>query len=132
MKIYNFLFYHGYKLSKNSENFNDIPQLGGILYVIPCLLFNLSTLSFILEGFGVLKFIFDPKYKYLFCFILIIILLFYFSYKKRYLKIIQKYENQNKNKKLSYSIIVVIFYLVVNFGFLIISGLFKNKDWIFK
>lgn len=131
MKIYNFLFYHGYRISKNSGNFDDFPVLGGIQYVIVFFILNIATISFVLDGFGLLEFILQPASKYIFSGILIIMLLFYYSYKSRYLQIINEYENKNNKNSLTYSVCILILYLVFSFALLLIAGLFKNKDWIF-
>ena len=43
MRIYNYLYYKTYLLAQRSKNFDDIPVLGGMLFVIPCFMFNIFT-----------------------------------------------------------------------------------------
>ena len=73
MKIYNYLFYKTYILAQRSGNFNDVPVLGGLLFVLPCLMFNIFTIFGLLDAWGVnTGFEFKKGYKYIFIFSLII------------------------------------------------------------
>jgi hypothetical protein len=131
MGIYNYLFYKSFILYKKSKNFDDIPVLGGLVFLSICVLFNLSTLFIFLEGFGVNTGInLMIKHKYFVAFGLLGLLLFYYSYKGRYKRIIKHYEDKKSAIKI-HPVIVIIIYYVGSFGLLLLAGLFKNKDWIF-
>lgn len=134
MRIYNLLFYKTYQLSVRSRNFDDIPVLGGLLFVLPCLMFNIFTLFIFLEGIGILdRFIFVKQLKYPFSFSLILGLLWFYSYKGRYKKIINRFENNPSNIiKSLHPLIIIAMYYISSFGLLLLAGLFKNHDWIFK
>jgi len=109
-----------------------MPALGGIIFVIACLMFNIFTIAIFLEGIGFLEdYPFKEKYKYPFVFSLVFIVLFYYLYKGRYKKIIEKYEELNKGKIQIHSIIVIIIYYLISFVLLLLAGLYKNHDWIF-
>jgi len=132
MKIYNYLYYKTFLLAKKSKNFEDIPVLGGIMFLMLCVMFNLFALILFIEGLGFRTGLdFKPEYKYPFCIGLVCLLLFYYSYKGRYKKIVEYYENRKDKGINIHPIIVIIFYLIVSFGLLLLAGLFKNRDWIF-
>jgi phosphatidylglycerophosphate synthase len=131
MKIYNYLFYKTYLLSKRSGNFDDVPVLGGLLFVLPCLMFNIFTVFMLLDAWGVNTGVeFKKEYKYVFTFSLLLLLLLYYLYKGRYKKIIEKFEQKEKGKSLR-PIFVIIIYYAISFGLLLLAGLYKNQDWIF-
>ncbi len=133
MKIYNLLFYKGYQLAKKSRNFNDPPVLGTLLFIAPCVMFNIFTLIFLLQGLGWLdNWNLADKYGYIFSLFLVILLLAYYLYKGQYKRIIKSYENSESisiNK--IHPFIVFIFYYLVSFGLLLIAGMYKNNNWIF-
>lgn len=132
MKIYNYLFYKSYLLTKRSKNFDDMPVLGGILFVVACLMFNIFTITLLLESIGFIEdYPFKEKYKYPFVYSLILIVLFYYLYRGRYKKIIEKYEETNMGKIQIHPILVIIFYYLTSFGLLLLAGLYRNHDWIF-
>lgn len=132
MSIYNYLFFKSYLLAQRSRNFDDVPILGGILFVIPCVMFNLFALFFLLEGFGIIDNIKLPeKYKFIFTGGLVILLLLYYFIGGNYKKIISKYEEKLRNKKQLHPLLVFFIYYSLSFAVLLISALFKNQDWIF-
>ena len=132
MRVYNYLFYKSYLLAKRSKNFDDMPTLGGIIFVVACIMFNIFTITIFLEGVGFLEgYPFKEKYKYPFVFSLVLIVLFYYLYKGRYKRIIEKYEEIYKGKNQIHPILVIIFYYLISFGLLLLAGLYKNHDWIF-
>jgi len=132
MRIYNYLFYKTYLLAQRSKNFDDMPALGGIIFVVACLMFNIFTITIFLDGIGFLEgYPFKEKYKYPFVFGLVIIVLFYYLYKGRYKKIIGEYERIGNVKGRLHPVIVIIIYYGVSFGLLLLAGLYKNHDWIF-
>ncbi len=131
MKIYDLLFYATYKVMQKSGNFDDTPIFGGIIFVAPCLIFNIYTIYFILHGFDLLT-INSPKGKYTFGYIsfvvsIFVFLLIYYKRNNRYKKILSKYEN----KKLINSWLIIIIYYISVFAILHISALFMKKAWIF-
>ncbi|HCY41796.1 MAG TPA: hypothetical protein DHV48_10640 [Prolixibacteraceae bacterium] len=132
MRIYNYLFYKSYLLAQRSRNFDDIPVLGGMIFVIACVMFNIFAISFVLEGAGLIDIDFKEKYKYPFSFGLIGILLFYYLYKGRYKKIVEKYSESSKNGLQIHPILVIIFYYLISFFNMLIAGMYKNNDWIFS
>ncbi|GMQ30626.1 hypothetical protein [Algoriphagus confluentis] len=133
MGVYNYLFYKGYQLALRSKNFDDLPVLGGIIFVVACVMFNVFTISFLLEGFGIISISFKKEYKYPFVLILIIVLLLYYLLNFRYKAIVQKYEERERDSsKGIHPVFVIVIYYGISFGLLLLSGLFKNKDWIFS
>jgi hypothetical protein len=131
VKIYNYLFYKAYLSAKSSKNFDDIPTLGGIIFVVACLMFNIFTIALFLEGVGFLEdYLFKEKYKYPFVFLVVLIVLFYYLYKDRFKRIIEKYEEINKGKIQIPAFLVIIFYYFITFGLLLLAGLFRNHNWI--
>ncbi len=132
MRIYNFLFYKTYLLAKRSRNFDDSPVLGGLIYVTICLSLNFFTIVGLLEAIGYDNGIdFKKEYKYPFGLILVILLFIYYNYKGRYKKIIEKYESKNQGKAQVHPVIVIIIYYGLSFGLLLLTGMYKNHDWIF-
>ncbi len=131
MKIYNYLFYKTFVLAQRSKNFDDVPALGGMLFVLPCIMFNIFTVFLLLDAWGVNTGIeFKKEYKFVFTLSLLLILLFYYLYKGRYKKIIEKFE-QKENGVSIHPIIVIILYYGISFGLLLLVGMYKNHDWIF-
>jgi hypothetical protein len=131
MRIYNYLFYKTYLLSQRSKNFDNVPALGGLLFVAPCLMFNIFTIFGLLDAWGVNTSIeFKKEYKFIFSMSLVVILLLYYLYKGRYKRIIEKFE-QKKKGILIHPIIVIITYYGISFGLLLLAGMYKNHDWIF-
>jgi len=131
MKIYNYLFYKTYILAKRSGNFNDTPILGGILFVIPCVMFNIFTIMFLIEANEIKVFYFSTLNRVIFGIVLVATILAYYYYNGRYKKIIEKFETQKKGKFQLHPIIVIIIYYALSFCLLLLSGLYKNHDWIF-
>lgn len=134
MKIYNYLFYKSYQMGERSKNFVGAPVLGGILWVGGVFMFNLGSIAFLLEAFGITgNLIGDRKYKYFVGLLFMVFLLFYYSYKGRYKKIIAHYEEKERNtSKAIPPLIVVLFYTIISFGLLLLSGMYKNGDGLFK
>ena len=133
MRVYNYLFYKTYILAQRSKNFDDMPALGGIIFVVACIMFNIFTVTIFLEGIGFLeRYPFEEKYKYPFSFSLVMLVLFYYLYKGRYKRIVEKYEERNKGKIQIHPILVIIFYYLISFVLLLLAGLYRNHDWIFS
>jgi hypothetical protein len=133
MRVYNYLFYKSYQLAVWSKNFEDIPVLGGIIYVVPCIMFNIFTVSLVLEGFGLSYINFKKEYKYPFTLVLVLVIFMYYHFNGRYKNILKEYEDREKVLgKGIHPIFVIIAYYGISFGLLLIAGLFKNGDWIFS
>jgi hypothetical protein len=131
MKIYNYLFYKTYLLSKRSKNFDDIPALGGLLFVAPCFMFNVFTVLGLFDAWGVRTGIeLKKEYKFIFSISLVVFLLLYYLYKERYKRIIEKFE-QKKIGLSIHPIIVIVMYYGISFGLLLLAALYKNQDLIF-
>jgi uncharacterized membrane protein len=131
MRIYNYLFYKTYLLAQHSKNFEDIPALGGLLFVAPCLMFNIFTVFGLLDAWDVNTGIeFRKEYKFIFSISLVVILLLYYLYKGRYKRIIEKFEQKKKGISI-HPIIVIIIYYGISFGLLLLVGMYKNHDWLF-
>ena len=96
MSVYNYLFYKSYQLAVRSKNFDDMPVLGAIIFVVACVMFNIFTISLILEGLGVIDISFKKEYKFPFSIVLVLIILMYYRHKDRYNNIIKKYENRER------------------------------------
>jgi hypothetical protein len=134
MRIYNLLFYKSYQLSKRSGNFDDVPVLGGITFVVACLMFNIFTFFMLLDGLGIGNSVtFNKKYKYVFSLLLVVSLFGYYLYNNRYKKILERLEKKESDFiKGLHPIIVIAVYYILSFGLLLLAGLYKNHDWIFK
>jgi hypothetical protein len=132
--IYDYLFFKSYQLGKRSRNFEDIPVLAGVIWVGACLMFNIFTVVIFLDALGYKNsFIFDKKYKYIFSLSIVLILIFSYSFRSRYKKIIDRYEeNENKTGKSIHPVFVISVYYIVSFALLLLAGMFKNGDGVFK
>lgn len=130
--IYNFLFYNAYKLAKKSGNFNNTPVLGGGIFVAIVFILNLFSLLFVLEGLQITYFEYNREYSLYVGFSFLTLFLMYYGVDKRYIKIVDSFEKKNIPKSSSFQLFVVFCYYLITFILLLISGLFKNKDWIFK
>lgn len=111
MRIYHYLFFKSYQLAQRSKNFDDMPVLGGTMFVVACVMLNLFALSFILEGFGLINLSFAKNYKLVFALGLLLAPLFYYKQGGRYKRIIQHYEDQERQKgKGIHPIVIFIIY----------------------
>lgn len=132
MCIYDYLFYKTYLLAQRSKNFDDIPALGGSVYVIVCLMLNIFTVYIFIEGLGIETGLeFKKEYKYPFSLGLVILVLVYYQYKGRYKKIVEHYETKNRGKVQIHPIIVIILYYGISGILIFLAGMFKNHTWIF-
>lgn len=138
MWIYNFLFYKTFLLAQKSRNFDDTPVLGGILFVILCVMLNIFTILGFLDVIGFLKSIglkagirISKPYQFPFALALIVLLLFYYQYKGRYKKIIEHYEGKTGFIMRLHPLIVMLIYLVLSFLIFAIVAAFRNHQWFF-
>jgi len=133
MRVYNYLFYKSHQLAVRSKNFDDMPAVGGILFVVACVMFNIFTVLLVLEGFGFSDISLEKEYKYPFALVLVVVILMYYLFNARYKNIIKKYDDQERESGKSVRpIFVIILYYGISFGLVAIAGMFKNGDWIFS
>ena len=130
MLIYNFLFYNAYLLAKKSGNYKDIPVLGGVICVVPFFIYNLFSVLFVIEGLKIEVFEYDRSYSFYIAFSLLILFLLYYSVNKRY--IVDSFDKKNIPNSTKFQLFVLFSYHLIGFFIVLISGLFKNKDWVFK
>ena len=131
MRIYNYLFYKSYLLAQRSRNFDDMPALGGLIFVALCFMLNIFTIIGLIEGLSInLDIEFKKEYKYIFSLLLAITLLFYYLRKERYKKIIESFEQKKKGIQL-HPIIVILIYYSISIFLMFLSATYKNRDWIF-
>ena len=135
MRIYNYLFYKSYLVTKWSKNFEDTPVFGGIWFVIGCVMFNVFAVSLFLAGLGIdpgFEAIFSKEYKVLGSIAFVALVYFYYSYKGRWKRIIEYYEKKEEGRKFKlHPVIVIILYYGTSTFLIFLAGFFKNKDWIF-
>jgi hypothetical protein len=132
MRIYNYLFYKSFVLAEKSRNFEDIPVLGGLMFLSGIVMFNIFTVIGFLEVLEVNTGIdFKLQYKYPFGFGLFGLLLFYYSYKGRYKKIVAYYKEKENGKRTLHPILVIISYILVSVMLLFLVGFYKHKIWFF-
>jgi hypothetical protein len=133
MKIYDIIFYASYKLGKKSKNFNDIPALGGVIFVSSNILLNIGAIALFLERLLKISIWNFSNERYslgrVILGILIVILpMIYYSWGGRYKKIVEEYDKKNL---LIPSWLIIVLSMVVSFGLLLLSAMFRNRDWIF-
>lgn len=132
MRIYNLLFYASYKVMQKSGNFNGTPVLGGVLFVVLCLSFNIYSVLFVLLGLDILHTDFsEERYDFLdvvFGIMMIGFLLFYYKYKNRYKTIVKRYDD----KKTLNSWLIILIYYAVSTLMMFITATFMHRDWIFR
>jgi hypothetical protein len=131
MRIYNYLFYKTYLLAQRSKNFDDVPVLGGLVFVVLCLILNIFTVIGLLEGMNIdTHFEFKKEYKYIFSLSIIVFLLLYYLHKGRYKRIIQCFEQKEGGINL-HPLIVIIIYYGISVFLMFLAATYKNQDWIF-
>lgn len=135
--IYDYLFYKGYQIAKNSEKWEDTPVLFGTIIVLTSFIPNFFTIFFLLEGlaprverlFPFMKMV--SKYKILIASVFVVGIWCYYSYNDRWLPIVDKYEQKQFLKRISPWVVFIIAY-VLSYIFLELSARYKNGQWIFK
>lgn len=135
MRIFNHLFFHTYELALNSESNRDMPMLITIPIITLCFMFNVGALIFILQGVHIITATnFFPKSGKIVGGLLFIgWIAGYYLYKNRYKAIHQTYKlKYNRPFNVWKSMLIVIAYYLVSFGGLLLAGLYKNHDWIFR
>lgn len=134
MKIYNIIFYASYKLGVKSKNFNDIPVLGGVIFVSSNLLLNIGAIGLFIERLlkiSIWNFS-NERYslgKIIFGILVVILPMVYYSWGGRYKKIVEKYD---KKKLPIPNWLIIILSMTISSCFLLLAALFRNRDWIFR
>jgi len=130
--LYKHLFFHAHSLSLNYGSSKDMPYFFSLTIVALCFMFNVQTMFFLLETFDIVPYIFKREYKWFFPFLFLAIIYGSYMYKERYKLVYQEllsiYGNPNKWTSIS----IVILYYVLSFIILLITGMYKNGDWIFS
>lgn len=87
-----------------------MPALGGIIFVVVCLMFNIFAIAIFLEGTGIIEvYPFKKEYKYFFSFALVVMVLLYYLYKGRYKRIVDDYEQKIDGYSQLHPIFVISF-----------------------
>lgn len=129
--IYDYVFYHSYKMRQGSGGADDDPVGDGSIGILPGLISNVGTIIFLFEGLVDKRAIPDfGKYvSYIIGIIFIIGVEFYYKRKKKYLKVIAKYDKKYNGKvKKWYHLIVVLSYYILSVLLMYLSVLFRNHD----
>jgi hypothetical protein len=133
MMIYNYLFFKGYQLAVRSRNFDDMPVLGAIIFVVSCVMFNIFTVFLLLEGSGWAEGSFKKEYKFSFSLGLTLTVLFYYLYQGRYKKVLERYEQKERARGIGvHPVLIFVIYYGISFGLMLLAGIYKNGDWIFN
>jgi hypothetical protein len=133
MRIYNYLFFKGHQLAVLSKNFDDLPIFGAMVYVVPCVMFNIFTVFLLLEGFEVARIPPKNEYRFVFAILLFSLIYLYYWFGGRYKRIILHYEQiEKKNEGGWHPLIVIILFCGTSFMIGFLAALFKNGDWIFS
>jgi hypothetical protein len=133
MKIYNLLFYYVYELALRSKSNRDMPLFITITIITLCFMFNVFSISLILEGLGVIENVFPKESKFIGSLGFLGFVSVYYLYKKRYKTIYERFKAERKTPPSNLmAICVVCLYYLVSVVLLFLAGFFKNKDWIFS
>lgn len=135
MQIYNILFFHIYQLALHSKSNRDMPMFITVSVVSLCFIFNVGSLIFILQGSQIITGmnLFPKSGKILISLLFLGWIAGFYLYKNRY-KVIYETCKLKYSKPFSVwrSLLIVIAYYFVSFGILLLTGLYKNHDWIFR
>ncbi|CAL2108096.1 conserved membrane hypothetical protein [Tenacibaculum sp. 190524A02b] len=133
--MYNYLIFHAYNLALKSRENRDEPVYIVMMLLIMCIGFNIYSVFFLLKGVGIindLSFI-NKDNEAILGLLLLGLIAAYFLPKKRYKTIYEKIASKHvKQPSTLLSILVVVLYYVGSFLILLVTGLYMNKDWIFK
>lgn len=136
--IYDYLFYKGYQLAKKSKNWEDTPMLFAIGIIGWCIILNLGTLLFLIEGLnkgnlefgGVISFL--NHFRYIFGVVVVLLIWLYYSYKGRWKRIIVKFEAKEEGRKNNiHPVIIIVAAYIVSFLLGMFAAMYKNGDGIF-
>ncbi len=128
---YNKLFCYGYKIAEKSRNFDYCEPILPCSQIACCLGFDIASIIFLLEGFGIISSdsFFTEKYLISGMLGIYIFVLLYYYWGKRYVSIVNKYK---LTLNLKYKYLYFFGTFILHCLILFISGLFCNRDWIFE
>jgi len=136
--IYDYLFYKGHQLAKKSKNWEDTPMLFAIMIISWCIILNLGTLLFLIEGLnkrnlefgGVISILND--YRYIFGGLIVLLIWINYTYKGRWKRVVAKFEAKEKRGKNNiHPVIIVVAAYIVSFLLGVFAAMYKNSDGIF-
>ena len=132
--IYNPLFYHIYELALRSKSNRDMPMFVTILVISICFMFNVFAVFLLLDGLGIVNGVFFPKeYRIIGTVVFMGLVSFYYLYGGRYKKLYDEYSKRYDNRPSTFkAILVVVAYYLMSFLLMLLSGMFRNGDWIFS
>lgn len=128
--IYDYVFYHSYKLRQGSGGPFD-PIGDGSLGVLPGLILNIGSIICFFEGLANQKVVpsFGKPVSYIIGIIFIIGAELYYRKNKRYLKIIDKYDKKYNGKvKKWYHLLVVLSYYIPSGILFLLCAMYRNHD----
>lgn len=128
MRIYHYLFYKSYLLGRKSRNFDDVPILGGIVFVCLCLILNLSSIMLILIKFGIIDDIkLSKTHKYVLATVIVGLVYFYFAFRGKYKKIIKYYDEKERLRRRSPNAILIIgAYFIISCVIIFLCAKYNN------
>jgi len=129
MFIYDYLFLHGYLLALRSRSNRDTPFFIPLMLVMLCAIMHLFTISMLFNGMKINAVVFKSEARLYWVIFLMLTIAIIYLYKDRYKKIVI---NERRHPPIWLSIIIVMVYYLVSAGLMLLSALFKNKDWIFS
>lgn len=131
--IYNYLFVHSYILALRSKSNQDMPLFIPAMLVTMCFILNIFSITFFLEGLGILGPELYKVSKYIAGPLILGLIFFYYLYKKRYKRIFESYKARHDDPPpIWHSIMVVVLYYLVSVFIVFIAAFYRNKDWIFS
>lgn len=130
--IYNYLFFHGYILASKSKSNKDMPIFIPILFVLSCLILNISALLIFISGLGLDIFLFKKEYRLLWAIFFMLIVFGYYLYKNKYRSILSHFRSRGKKPPTTwFSIFIVFSYYLISISLLFLASFYYNKSWIF-
>lgn len=136
--IYDYLFYKGYQLAKKSKNWKDTPMLFAIIIISWCIILNLGTLLFLIEGWnkrnlefgGIISILND--YRYIFGGVIVLLIWIYYAYKGKWKRIVASFEAKEEVRKNNiHPVIIVVTAYIISFLLGMFAAMYKNGDGIF-
>lgn len=133
MKVYNILFYYIYELALRSKSNRDMPMFITVTVITLCVMFNVFSFFFLLEGMGILEVeYFKKEYRFIGASVFLVLVASYYLYNGRYKKIYGNFVKQRSKKPSTFkAIAIVILFYILSFVGLVIAGMFRNQTWIF-
>jgi hypothetical protein len=111
-----------------------MPMFITVTVITLCFIFNIGSFLFLLQGLGLIKEAnyFPKETRFLGALIFAGIVSGYYLINGRYKTIYSRLKIKYvEPPKTWHSITVVLLYYLLSFGLLLLTGLYKNHDWIF-